>query len=100
VVVAVEVLLVVSGCVGLLCTLAVLVRVPFLVGVTEMVMVAPAFSASPPGVQPTVPFLVFGLLVVVRVHVAWVVDTELKWTLSGRGSVTVSRWSPGRCQRR
>ena len=42
-----------------------------MVGVTEMVMVALASSASPPRSHLTAPFLVFGLLVVVRVHVPW-----------------------------
>lgn len=87
--VAVALLLSAFGSLSFPLTLAVLVSVPGVVAVTLIVMLALAPFARLPKLHVTVPFLGFGL-VIDRVHVPWVEETELKRKVSGRGSVAVT----------
>ena len=79
-----------SGSVSFPFTFAVLVSGPGVVAVTTIVMLALAPFARLPTPQVTVPPLGRGFVVVDRVQLPWVVATELKWTLLGKGSVTVT----------
>jgi hypothetical protein len=67
-----------------------LVSVPAVVGVTTIVIVALWPPARLPTLQLTVPFFVLGVVLVERVQLPCVVETESKWALAGRGSVTVT----------
>src|SRR6266550_6291135 len=87
VVVAVALLLSGFGSVWFPLTVAVLVSVPGVVVVTTIVMLALAPFARLPRLQVTVPSLGF---VVDRLQLPWVEETELKWTVAGKGSVTVT----------
>ena len=58
--------------------------------VTTIVMLALAPFARFPRLQVTVPPLGKGFVVADRVQLPWVEATELKWTLSGKGSVAVT----------
>jgi len=89
VVVAVALLLSGFGSFSLAVTLAVLVSVPGVVVVTTVVMLALAPFARLPRLQVTVPSFGAGF-VVDRVQVPWAGVTELKWTLFGNGSMTVT----------
>src|SRR5436190_11781105 len=90
VVVAVALLLSGFGSVSFPTTVAVSVSVPGVVVVTTIVMLALAPFARFPRLQVTVPPLGKGFVVADRVQLPWVEATELKWTLSGKGSVAVT----------
>jgi hypothetical protein len=90
VVVAVALLLAGFGSVWSPLTLAVLVSVPGFVALTTMVMVALAPLERLPRLQVTVPSFGEFFVAVERVQVPWVEDTELKCTVAGKASVTVT----------
>jgi hypothetical protein len=54
------------------------------------VIVTLAPAARVPTLQLTVPSCVLGVVLVERVQLPCVVDTESKWALAGRGSLTVT----------
>jgi hypothetical protein len=87
---AVAALFEVSGSPDVPVTVAVLLTVPRLVGVTTIVIVALAPPARDPTLHVTVPFFGSFFLPVDRVHGPWVEDMDLKITLLGRGSVMVT----------
>lgn len=88
-VVAVELLLSWFGSSSFPLTVAVLLSVPGVVVVTTIVTLALAPFARLPRLQVTVPSL-GGDFDVERVQLPWVEETELKWTVAGKGSVTVT----------